>query len=55
VIYNSESGQKFLDTLHQEHLRLAMPWLDPEFWQKKFHDLPADKEYMKEMLSRAGW
>lgn len=55
VLYNCESGQKFLDTLHQEHLRLAMPWLDPEFWQKKFHDLPADKEYMKEMLSRAGW
>jgi hypothetical protein len=31
------------------------PWIDPEFWQKKFRDYPADQEYAREMLAKAGW
>ncbi len=54
ILYNCESGQRFLDALDQE-LSIVWPWIDPEFWQKKFRDYPADQEYAKEILSKAGW
>lgn len=54
ILYNCESGQRFLDALDQE-LSMVWPWIDPEFWQKKFKDYPADQEYAKEILSKAGW
>ena len=55
VLYNSESGQKFLDELNEEQLAIVWPWIDPAFWQKKFKDYPADQEYAKEILKQAGW
>lgn len=54
ILYHCESGQRFLDALDQE-LSIVWPWIDPEFWQKKFRDYPADQEYAKEILSKAGW
>lgn len=54
VLYNCESGQRFLDDLEQE-LSIVWPWIDPEFWQKKFRDYPADQEYAKDILAKAGW
>lgn len=55
VLYNCESGQRFLDDLVQEQLTIIWPWIDPEFWQKKFRDYPADQEYAKDILAKAGW
>lgn len=55
VVYNCESGQKFLDDLDQEQMSIVWPWIDPEFWQKKFKNYPADQEYAKEILAKAGW
>jgi len=55
IVYNCESGQKFLDEMNQDQIKIVWPWIDPEFWQKKFQDYPADREYVKEMLNRAGW
>lgn len=55
VVYNCESGQKFLSELSTEQTAIVWPWIDPEFWQKKFQDYPADQEYAKEILKQAGW
>ena len=55
VLYNCESGQKFLDDLNQEQIAMVWPWIDPEFWQKKFRDYPADREYAREILTKGGW
>ena len=55
IVYNCESGQKFLDEMNQDQIKIVWPWIDPEFWQKKFQDYPADHEYVKEMLLQAGW
>ena len=55
VLYNCESGQRFLDDLDQEQITIVWPWIDPEFWQKKFRDYSADQEYAKEILAKAGW
>lgn len=55
VIYNSESGQKFLNELNAEQVSMIWPYIDSDIWQKKFADYPADQEYAKEILTQAGW
>ena len=55
VIYNSESGQKFLNNASQEQLAIIWPYINVDVWNKKFSDYPADQEYAKEILKKAGW
>ena len=55
VIYNSESGQKFLSELNSEQLAMIWPYIDSDVWQKKFADYRADQEYVKDILAKAGW
>jgi hypothetical protein len=55
AIYNSESGQAFLEGLTPDQVQLIWGWIDPEFWQKKFKQYPADQAYAQEILKQAGW
>lgn len=55
VIYNSESGQKFLSEANEEQLAIIWPYINADVWHKKFHDYPADQEYAKDILKKAGW
>jgi hypothetical protein len=55
VIYNCNSGQQFLSELNPEQIAIIWPYIDSDTWQKKFKDYPADQEYAKEILQKAGW
>jgi hypothetical protein len=55
VLYNCESGQTFLGAINQEQLSMIWPIIDADFWNKKFNDYPADQEYAKDILNKAGW
>ena len=55
VIYNCESGQKFLSELTADQISMIWPYIDSDIWQKKFRDYVADQEYAKEILKQAGW
>jgi hypothetical protein len=55
VIYNSESGQKFLSNLSSDQIAMVWPYIDSDTWQKRFKDYPADQEYAKDILQKAGW
>ena len=55
VIFNSESGQKFLSELNPEQVAIVYPYIDVDHWQQRFRDYPADQEYAKEILTQAGW
>jgi len=55
IIYNSESGQKFLSELTTEQVAMIWPYIDTDFWIKKFKDYPADQEYARDILAKAGW
>lgn len=55
VLYNCESGQKFLGELDATQIAMIWPYIDSEFWMKKFSDYVADQEYVKEILQKAGW
>jgi hypothetical protein len=55
IIYNSDSGQKFLSELTTEQIAMIWSYIDSDFWMKKFQDYPADQEYAKDILTKAGW
>ena len=55
IVYNCESGQQFLNNMNTEQIQIVWPWIDSDFWQKKFKDYPADQAYAEEILKQAGW
>jgi hypothetical protein len=55
VIYNCQSGQKFLSQLASDQIHMIWPYIDSDIWQKKFVDYSADREYATEILTQAGW
>ena len=55
IVYNCESGQKFLRDLDNTQIAMIWPYIDSDVWMKKFADYVADQEYVKEMLTKAGW
>jgi hypothetical protein len=54
IVYNCDSGIEFLDNLTNEHTNLVLPWIDPDVWQRKFRDFPADQEWCRHVLTTAG-
>ena len=55
IIYNCESGQRFLSELDATQIAMIWSYIDSDIWMKKFADYVADQEYVKEMLQKAGW
>jgi len=55
VIYNSDSGMDFLTNLNTDQQQLIWEYINPEVWERIFNKYPADQEYVKEMLRKAGW
>jgi hypothetical protein len=55
VLYNSESGLKFLSELDATQVAMVWPYIDSEVWSKKFVDYMADQEYARDILKKAGW
>lgn len=54
-LYNSASGQEFLSRVNAEQLAMIWPWIDSDFWQRRFQDYAADTEWIRSMLQQAGW
>ena len=54
IVYNCDSGVEFLDGLTEEQIQIILPWIDPDFWQRKFKDYLADTEWVKDILQKAG-
>lgn len=55
AIYNSASGLEFLESLDQTQIAMIWPYIDSDVWQRRFRDYPADVEYVKDILKKAGW
>jgi len=55
IVYNCDSGQKFLSELDATQIAMIWPYIDSDTWMKRFADYVADQEYAKEMLRKAGW
>jgi hypothetical protein len=55
IVYNCESGQKFLSELDATQIAMVWPYIDSEVWMKRFSEYVADQEYVRELLQKAGW
>jgi len=55
VLYNSESGQKFLGRIGSDQISMIWSFIDADFWHQKFRDYPEDTAYIKDILKQAGW
>ena len=55
TVYCCDSGIAKLETLGEEQITLLMPWIDPEFWQRKLRDYTADAEMTRHILSQSGF
>ena len=54
IVFHCDSGRAFLDTLTEEQVQIVLPWIDPEYWQRKFKDYLADTEWVRDILEKAG-
>ena len=55
VLYNCDSGRKLLETLDADQIAMIWPYIDSDVWQRRFRDYAADKIYVEELLTQAGW
>jgi hypothetical protein len=54
VLFNCDSGVAFLEALDESQVMMILKWIDPDHWQRKFHDYLADTEFCKHVLKEAG-
>ena len=54
VVFNCTSGVDFLSTLSDKQIEIVLPWIEPDYWQRKFKDYLADTEWVKDVLDKAG-
>jgi hypothetical protein len=54
IVFNCHSGIEFLESISAEHLAIVLPWIDPDYWNRKFKDYVADVEWCKHILGAAG-
>lgn len=53
IVYNCDSGIEFMSSLNSEQVAIIMPWIDPDYWQRKFKDYLEDTEWVKSVLTAA--
>lgn len=54
ILYNCASGVDFLGNLSEEQVGIVLPWIDPDYWQRRFKDYLSDTEWVKDILTKAG-
>jgi hypothetical protein len=55
MLFQSESGVRFLDTLNPDHVKLIFDYINPEQWALKFHREPENVKTVKEILNAGGY
>ena len=55
MLYQSDSGVRFLDTLNQDHVKIIIDYINPEQWALKFHREPELTKQIKDVLKTAGY
>ena len=55
MLYQSQSGVRFLETLNPDHAKMIMDYINPEQWALKFHREPENVRTVKEILQAGGY
>lgn len=54
IVFNCNSGITFLSSIDEVLLATILPWIDPDYWDRKFNDHIADAGWCKLILKEAG-
>ena len=46
-------GKVVLTKMNDEQLAIVEPYIDPQFWMRRFKALPADVELIKDVIKEA--
>lgn len=55
VLYQSDSGKKFLDELSEDLVKMIYDYINPVQWAVKFSKLESDVEEVKSLLQELKW
>ena len=55
MLYHSNSGTQFLDTLNENHVKMIIDYINPEQWAIKFKRDPENVSTVKEILNAGGY
>lgn len=55
LLYQSNSGMKFLDSLTPDRVSIIIDYINPEQWALKFKKNPDDARQVKEILTTGGY
>ena len=55
ILYLSESGNQFLESLHSQEQTRIWNMIDPTFWTDKFDANKEDVDFVKLTLKKGGW
>ena len=55
MLYCSDSGIQFLETLNPDHVKIIFDYINPEQWALKFKKNPDDARQIKEILTAGGY
>ena len=55
MLYQTDSGVKFLDNLNESQVKLVIDYINPELWKIKFNREPDNVKQVKELLNAGGY
>jgi hypothetical protein len=55
MLYQSESGVKFLDSLNESQVKMVIDYINPELWKIKFNRETDNVKQVKELLNAGGY
>jgi hypothetical protein len=55
MLYQSDSGVKFLDSLNESQVKMVIDYINPELWKIKFNREPENVKQVKELLNAGGY
>lgn len=53
IVLNTKAGKAMLKNMNDEQLEIIGPIIDPQFWQNRFRNYPADLELVKDVVREA--
>jgi hypothetical protein len=53
MLLNTKAGREMLQRMNDEQLAIIGPVIDPQFWSRRFKNLPADIELVKDVVKEA--
>ena len=53
ILLNTREGKAMLQKMNDEQLAIIGPVIDPQFWLRRFKELPADLELVRDVIKEA--